>query len=532
MNTIPSVGPEPAIAPRTGSGSPQTTPQQRADVAPVVISDSGTARADPGVMLKITPPVGARQGDVSVPQHALPGEVARTLAELEAERSGEIRALLGSATDADEAVATRLSQAFAALPPDVQEAIRQSTTPGIAQLLRLASLTASGIKEAPARISTGSEPLAFDAQKAAQALLEAIRMSAPFKLAEQLRAVVLGSLGADATASLNASRSYLEPSEIAARQGVGLGSKSSAGIPNSPILSPVPSGLANAALGIFGAALGAGADGVSREAAGVPNSAGVIGAQSASQGSSVAQGATAAQAAPLIQGTFSAQGNADGQNQSAVAPLPFGSQGADSKLRQGGGSGGADMDVNPLTLGSATREGAGQALASAPSGQASSGLSQSFGQASASASVVSPQAAASAGHLVASAGLATSPALLGIDQAEAGLRDALRLLMDGRMVWQGQFTSGVPMALERADAWRANRRETGGMEKGTSLRLQLQLPNLGKVEVRALGFRGQVAVRVHAEAESTGDMVGALPQLQARLRERGLAGAQVVVESL
>lgn len=104
--------------------------------------------------------------------------------------------------------------------------------------------------------------------------------------------------------------------------------------------------------------------------------------------------------------------------------------------------------------------------------------------------------------------------------------------MDGRMIWQGQFTEGVPMALERADAWRANRRETGGMEKGTSLRLRLQLPHLGELEVRALGFGGQVAVRVHAQAESTGDMVNALPRLQERLRERGLAGAQVVVESL
>ena len=64
MNTIPSVTADAAIAPRTGSGSPQTQSQQRADAAPAVVADNAAAKADPGVMLKITPPVASRQGDV------------------------------------------------------------------------------------------------------------------------------------------------------------------------------------------------------------------------------------------------------------------------------------------------------------------------------------------------------------------------------------------------------------------------------------------------------------------------------------
>jgi hypothetical protein len=117
-------------------------------------------------------------------------------------------------------------------------------------------------------------------------------------------------------------------------------------------------------------------------------------------------------------------------------------------------------------------------------------------------------------------------------QADEALRDALRLLMDGRLQWQGVLTPGVPLQLERSDAWQASRHATGGMEKGSSIRLRLQLPNLGAMELRALGFAGQVSVRIHADEQATPALAKALPSLQAKLRDRGLAGAQIALDSL
>jgi hypothetical protein len=61
--------------------------------------------------------------------------------------------------------------------------------------------------------------------------------------------------------------------------------------------------------------------------------------------------------------------------------------------------------------------------------------------------------------------------------------------------------------------------------------VQLQLPHLGELEIRALGFGGQVSVRVHADPAATPTFAQSLPLLIERLRERGLAGAQVVVDS-
>jgi len=467
MNTIPSVTADAAIAPRTGSGSPQTQSQQRADAAPAVVADNAAAKADPGVMLKITPPVASRQGDVSVPQHAMPGEVAQALADMEAERAGEIKALVGTASDADEAVATRFAQALAALPSDVQEAIRQASTPAIAKLLRLAAMTAPGIKEAPAWVHTGEQALAQSPQDAAQALLAAIKHAPPFELAAALKALLTPRAAADASAQ----------QQRAAQPG-----------PQQPAtgaLASQPTNLLQAAAqqnalnAQASAAALAALDSAATAANASPNASANAGPNAAANASLAASPSNAV-AANQAQGLLGTPQSYPGSSQ-AMTGLGANAQSALGNF------------FDSLVL-------QGSADARQPVGQA--------GQ-------PNPQ----------------MPLLVASPHAEAGMRDALRLLMDGRLMWQGQFTEGVPMRFERSDAWRASRRSTGGMEKGSSIRITLELPKLGRLEVSGLGFGGQVSLRVQAEDGATSTMVQALPKLQAKLRERGLAGAQVVIES-
>lgn len=475
MNTIPSVTADAAIAPRTGSGSPQTPSQQRADTAPTVVSDNAAAHADPGVMLKITPPVASRQGDVSVPQHALPGEVAQTLADLEAERAGEIKALVGTAGDADEAVATRFAQALAALPSDVQEAIRQASTPAIAKLLRLAAMTAPGIKEAPAWVRTGEQALAQSPQDAAQALLTAIKHAPPFELAAALKAV-LSPRAADGASQTTTSQSNNTQAAAAQPADVSQPATSQKVQSLQPSIAPQ---------------------------SGFPDQQtddALLQSMSSLQGSVFDDGAPQASLLPGQNGSASTQagvssaGSASQGLLGAPQAYPGAAQGPGASILQSGNPQAALSDF----LGSLGLQAAGGAQQAQPSNQ------------------TIPQA----------------PLLVSSPHAEEGMRDALRLLMDGRLMWQGQFTEGVPMRFERSDAWRANRRSTGGMEKGSSIRISLELPSLGRVEVSGLGFGGQVSLRVQAEDPATSTMVKALPQLQAKLRERGLAGTQVVIESL
>jgi len=496
MNTIPSVTADAAIAPRTGSGSPQTPSQQRADTAPTVVSDNAAAHADPGVMLKITPPVASRQGDVSVPQHALPGEVAQALADLEAERAGEIKALVGTAGDADEAVATRFAQALAALPSDVQEAIRQASTPAIAKLLRLAAMTAPGIKEAPAWVRTGEQALAQSPQDAAQALLTAIKHAPPFELAAALKAV-LSPRAADGasqttTPGANTTTPGLEATDAASQTTTSRSNNTQAAAAQPADVSQPATSQKVQSLQPSIAPQSGFPDQQTDDA--------LRQSMSSLQGSVFDDGAPQASLLPGQNGSASTQagvssaGSASQGLLGAPQAYPGAAQGPGASILQSGNPQAALSDF----LGSLGLQAAGGAQQAQPSNQ------------------TIPQA----------------PLLVSSPHAEEGMRDALRLLMDGRLMWQGQFTEGVPMRFERSDAWRANRRSTGGMEKGSSIRISLELPSLGRVEVSGLGFGGQVSLRVQAEDPATSTMVKALPQLQAKLRERGLAGTQVVIESL
>jgi len=448
MNSIPVVGPDAGIAPRTGSGSPQTPAQQRADTAPTVLSDTGVS-ADPGVLLKITPPVLARESNINVDQRMPADQLAAFLAKQQLEKQTVALALGNSAEQADQALLGRVAQVFSALPPDVQEAIRNASTPAIAQLLKLAALTASGIKEAPAVIETVNVPVAKQADVAASHLLQEIAQSDAFRLASTLRGILQDlSFGVRTlTEAESSGRAMLNQNGYRADQ------------------SPVP---------------------LSRQ----PTDPDIDGAPISQNSGSAGVGGirTAAELTPEI-----TPSNSD----------PVRNQFA-SKLYQ-------DPSQSMMKV--------IDQLISTPREEPTEALSQS----------VSTQSKETGGTLLSPAqtGMSITP-----EQAEKGLREGLKLLMDGRMVWQGEFTPGVPLRLERSDAWQADRRGLSGMDKGTSLRVQLRLPSVGLLEVRAFGFQGQVSVRVHAEPQSTSTFAGALPELITRLKERGLSGTQVVVDSL
>jgi hypothetical protein len=422
-----------------------------------VLSDSVATIADPGVMLKITPPVAARLANIDIPTHQLPGEVAKALADLQAVEGELIKAVIGSAADADMAVAARFKQAIESLSPEVQEAIRQASSPEIARLLKLAAMTEAGIKEAPAYIRTGSAPLAENAEDAAQRLLTAIREAPAFQLADVIREALELSKGLNGNSQRLVSLALAQAERQVSQQGQG-------------DLQPR-------------AALPDGRSGASQflEA--------------------------------LLPEVFGSTQNPAGAANRGQAQIAANLQASDASYA-GGQTDDAAMDPEvQLQRAPPTNANTSQAT-----GAQLSGLATGMSAAQARNDLAASQMPV--GMLI------TAP------QIEEGLRDALRLLMDGRMVWNGQFTPNTPMLLERSDAWRANNKALGGMEKGTSLRIRFDLPNLGAVDIRALGFGGQVSVRVHAESASTSAFAQALPALQARLKERGVAGAQVVVDSI
>jgi flagellar hook-length control protein FliK len=114
---------------------------------------------------------------------------------------------------------------------------------------------------------------------------------------------------------------------------------------------------------------------------------------------------------------------------------------------------------------------------------------------------------------------------------QQAVKDGLRLLMDGRLIWQGEIVPGSPLRFERSDAWGTSAESPGGMEKGTVLKIQLEHPELGRIELRALGLGGQVNIRLFGSEPAISMMLGALPKMNDRLKQVGLSGTQISVES-
>ena len=434
MSLIGPVTQDAAIAPRTGSGSAQTQSQQRADAAPAVVSDNQAARADPGVMLKVVPPVQERANSLSVSareKQIAEGLLGRVLADTPLDEVA-LREMVFTGKRADDAFLARMAAWLAALPEETQGAIRSAKSPEIARLLKIAALTEPGLKAAPAVILSDSTPLADTINDAMTQLLIVLRQAQPFKLANLLEHLISAQGG------------YSSQSEL----------------PEGGLQkTPQSQSLAN------------GEDG----------------------GLSKRQGIATESSEVELSGSKASDQTRD-QVRSSVLDIRA-SAGRFAPLVGHSDLGGSKLHLERSDTHLANHSGI-------------SGGTPLIGQ---------------------------GPGALGtvnsVDAFQNAVLDAMKLVMDGRLIWAGQLMPGTHARIERSDAWQANRRAPGGMEKGTSIRIAVELPSLGSVEVRALSFPGQVAVRVVTDASATSTFVEAMPSLQQLLRSKNLNGVNVVIET-
>ena len=83
---------------------------------------------------------------------------------------------------------------------------------------------------------------------------------------------------------------------------------------------------------------------------------------------------------------------------------------------------------------------------------------------------------------------------------------ASNLLLNGRMEWAGLLAPGVPMRIERYDAWRGSHVGAGVAEKGAALRVEVQLPSLGVLRIDGAQWGGDL----HLSVSSRDGQVAAL----------------------
>ena len=90
-----------------------------------------------------------------------------------------------------------------------------------------------------------------------------------------------------------------------------------------------------------------------------------------------------------------------------------------------------------------------------------------------------------------------SAALLGqIATDSAAVKDSVKLLLRGDLLWQGQLMPNVQGRLYREDAWETDSEQPEQLQKGSRITMEVSLPNLGPFKVVGTQFGDSVHVAV------------------------------------
>jgi hypothetical protein len=109
-------------------------------------------------------------------------------------------------------------------------------------------------------------------------------------------------------------------------------------------------------------------------------------------------------------------------------------------------------------------------------------------------------------------------------------QDITRMLLNGKMHWQGELLPGVAVTLEREDAWREDPQQPGHAQKGAALRAHIDLPRSGRMTVNAYQWGTHIEVRVALPALDDSPLISAWPQLQEQLAQLKVSELQLTRE--
>ena len=95
--------------------------------------------------------------------------------------------------------------------------------------------------------------------------------------------------------------------------------------------------------------------------------------------------------------------------------------------------------------------------------------------------------------------IAQSLADVALDSENA--QQAARLLVEGQLLWQGELAPGVPLRIERRDAWRSHPERQGEMQRGARLDIEITLPNLGPLRIVGSQWGDEMSIEVQGRSD-------------------------------
>jgi hypothetical protein len=100
------------------------------------------------------------------------------------------------------------------------------------------------------------------------------------------------------------------------------------------------------------------------------------------------------------------------------------------------------------------------------------------------------------------------------------IRDSMRLLLRGDLLWQGQLMPNVQGRLYREDAWQSDPHQPNQLEKGSRITLEVGLPNLGPLKIIGTQFGESLQLIVQADPVAQITMSEAFAALEAQLHSQ------------
>jgi hypothetical protein len=97
------------------------------------------------------------------------------------------------------------------------------------------------------------------------------------------------------------------------------------------------------------------------------------------------------------------------------------------------------------------------------------------------------------------------------------IRDSMRLLLRGDLLWQGQLMPNVQGRLYREDAWQSDPHQPNQLEKGSRITLEVGLPNLGPLKIIGTQFGESLQLIIQADPAAQASMWKAFATLEEQL---------------
>jgi hypothetical protein len=106
-------------------------------------------------------------------------------------------------------------------------------------------------------------------------------------------------------------------------------------------------------------------------------------------------------------------------------------------------------------------------------------------------------------------------------------QQAAQMLTQGQMVWQAELAPGIPMRLVREDAWRNQANKPAQLEKGATLKVEVELPNLGRIRIVGSQWGSDLSLQIAHAANAQDQWSSLMPSLMEELQASGISDVRL-----